>query len=416
MSRIVLWALLTVLIAYQPFSTDTLLPALPALTGAFATTEAVIQWTLSGFFIGLAVGQLFYGPLSDRFGRRPVLMAGIGVYFVGSLACLFAPTVETLIAARFVQALGACAAPTIARAVVRDLYERAAAARALAYLGASMGLIPAVAPIIGSYLLTAFGWQSIFGFMTVIAVLTMLALLVAFTETNRHRSADALDLRRMAASYRSLLGEREFVGFAATVAVIMCALVMFVSGSPFVLIRQFGISAESYGYYFAAIAIAYSLGTVLAGRLTVRVGIERMVLIGGVIGVAAAAVMVVLAWSRVEHPAAVIAPVIAFMVCIGFVAPNGFAGAISPYPTMAGAASSLLGFFQLGLAAVATVLVANTVGWSMASMATMMLALALASLALYYLLIWRRHARHGGVAPAEDAAVAEIEATANRPG
>jgi DHA1 family bicyclomycin/chloramphenicol resistance-like MFS transporter len=420
LNRIVLWALLTVLIAYQPLSTDTLLPSLPSLTRAFSTTEAVIQWTLSGFFIGLAVAQLFYGPLSDRFGRRPVLIVGIGIYLAGSLACLFAPTVDTLIGARVVQAFGACAAPTIARAVVRDLFERAAAARALAYLGATMGLIPAVAPIIGGYLVTDIGWRAIFVFMTVIGVLTMLALVFAFGETNTRRSAEALNLRHMAASYRTLLGKREFVGFATTVAVIMCALVMFVSGSPFVLIRQFGLSAEGYAYYFAAIALAYSVGTVLAGRLTLRVGIERMVLIGGVIGVAAAGVMVALAWSRVEHPAAVIAPMTVFMVCIGFVAPNGFAGAISPYPTMAGAASSLLGFFQLGLAALATVLVANTVGWSMVSMTTVMLALALTSLAAYYLLIWRRHARHGGVmpapAPGDEAAAAEIEAAANRPG
>jgi MFS transporter, DHA1 family, multidrug resistance protein len=413
--RAAFWALLVTLIAYQPIATDTYLPALPAIERAFKTDAAMVQWTLSAFFLGIASAQLFYGPLSDRFGRKPVLMAGIGFFLVSSIACLFATTIETLIVARFFQAIGCCAGPTIARAVVRDVFAREHAARALAYLGAAMGIIPALAPIVGGFLLTTFEWRAIFVLMMAVAGLTLLALVGFFHETNTAPDPQALNLRRMAANYREMVGERVFMGFALTAACAIGGLVMFLSGSPHVIITQHGVAADAYGYLFAIIVFSYTAGTLASGRLTLKLGIERMVLIGALIGVTAGIAQAALAWAGHRSLTALLVPQGFYMVSLGFVLPNALAGAIGPYPTRAGAASALLGFIQLTLAAAITIGMAYAFGWTQRSMSTGLAVMTGCGLAAFWTLAWRARDR-SVLDPAAARATEQAYTIGGRPG
>src|SRR6266446_10357734 len=181
---LVVTALLTALVALGPMSTDLYLPSLPGLLRHFDADIAEVQLTLSVFLVGLAVGQLVYGPLSDRFGRRPVLLAGLILYVVASAICALAPGVPTLIAARLLQATGACAGPVVCRAVVRDVHGREGAARILSYMGAAMALAPTLGPILGGFLELWFGWRAAFAVMTLYGAAGLVIVALALPETN----------------------------------------------------------------------------------------------------------------------------------------------------------------------------------------------------------------------------------------
>jgi len=413
--RAAFWALLVTLTAYQPIATDTYLPALPAIARAFTTDAATVQWTLSAFFLGVASAQLFYGPLSDRFGRKPVLLGGIAIFLLGTVACLFATSIETLIVARFFQAVGCCAGPTLSRATVRDVFGRKHAARALAYLGAAMGIIPGLAPIVGGILLTAFNWQAIFILMLAIAVLTLFGLVAFFHETNTSPDPNALNLRQMARNYREMAGERVFMGFTLTAACAIGGLVVFLSGSPHVIITQHGVAADEYGYLFAAIVFSFTLGTLTSGRLTLRLGIERMVLIGALIGVTAGIAQAGLAWTGHTSLLSLLIPQGVYMISLGFVLPNALAGAIGPYPTRAGTASALVGFIQLTLAASITIGMAYAFGWTQKSMATGLGVMTGLSLLFFWTLAWRARDRFV-IDPAEARATEQAYRIGRRPG
>ncbi len=188
----VIAVLLTALVAFQALSTDMYLASLPALTRYFSTDVPTVQLTLSVFLIGSALGQLVYGPLSDRFGRRPMLCAGLSVYLASSIACVLAPTIESLIVARFAQAIGSCAGPVLGRAVVRDVHGPVRGARVLAYMSSAMATAPVVAPIVGSYLQVAFDWRANFVVLALFSLAVLLGVLALLAETNRTRDRRAL--------------------------------------------------------------------------------------------------------------------------------------------------------------------------------------------------------------------------------
>lgn len=350
-------ALIVALVATGPLSTDMYLPALPEIRAAFDADTAAVQLTLSIFLAGLAVAQLVLGPLSDRFGRRPVLIGGMALYAFSSAACVFAPTIEWLMAARFVQAVGVCAGGVVGRAVVRDIHGRIGAARMLAHVSTAIAVAPLVAPLIGGHLAVSFGWASIFWAMAAIGVFVFAATALLLPETNNQRNADALNPGRFAANYRTLLASANFRAYLFATAFCFSGLFAFISGSSFVLIDTLKMAPDHFGFAFGFVVVGFMVGSHLGGRWVKRLGIERLVALGGRIAMGTGVLALGLSLIGPVTIFSVIMPAALFMVSVGLILPSAMAGAISPYPGMAGTASALVGFVQMMMAAGAGALV-----------------------------------------------------------
>ncbi|HUN52584.1 MAG TPA: multidrug effflux MFS transporter [Candidatus Sulfotelmatobacter sp.] len=382
--------LLALLTAISPLSTDMFLPSLPSMIVVFHTDAAEVQLTLSVYLFGFAVAHLFYGPTADRFGRRPVLLTGLVLYVGASFACVFAPSIELLIVARFMQAIGASAGPVLGRTIVRDLHSREQAARMLSYVSMTMGLAPTVAPVIGGYLQTAFGWRASFVCLSALGIATALAVWGLLGETLARPDPQALHPRRMLANLGALLASPIYVGYALTGCFCFAGLFAFISGSSFVLVDVLHLSAQQYGFAFGLNGIGVILGATIGGRVTLRFGIDRMLLAATPLAAAAGLAMAALAWAGVHHVAAVIAPMFVYTLALGIILSQSIAGAVSPFPHIAGIASALLGFLQMSIASFAGLAVGQFYDASERPMASTIALMGSASLVLYWLLIWRR--------------------------
>ena len=349
----VVGVVLTGLVAFGPLSTDLYLPSLPGIARAFMTDAAAAQLTLSAFLFGFALGQILYGPLSDRFGRRPVLLAGIVVYLVGTAACALAPSIEALTAARFAQALGACSGVVLARAIVRDLYAPERAASVLAYLASAMAIGPMIGPVIGGQVEIRLGWRANFALLAVFGAVMLAAVLATLRESNTRKDPAALAPARMAANFAEMLSARRFVGCALTATFCYGGLFTFISVSSFVLIDVVGLSPDTYGLSFAVMVAGYMVGSLSAGRLVQRLGVDRVMRSGGVLVAASGAIMAALAIMEGKSIGVteIVLPMMAYGAGVGWVLPASTAAAVGPYPEKAGAASSLLGLIQMLAAA-----------------------------------------------------------------
>lgn len=355
----ILAVLLTTLVALGPLSTDFYLPSLPAITAAFATDGAHTQLTLSVYLAGFAVAQLAVGPLADRFGRRPVVLGGLVVYLLASLACCVAPSIEALILARLVQALGACVGPVLGRTIVRDVWGPADAARVLAYVSGAMALAPLIGPFLGGLLTVFFGWQANFAALALFSALQIAATWRWLAESNPHPDPTATRLGRIAANYRRLLADRAYLGYLLCQSFAYSALFAFISGSAFVLIGHFGLAPATYGLCFGVVVTGYMAGSALSGRLVGRFGSDRLLFAGGLVGASAGLAMWALAASPLASVVALLGPMVFVTVALGLVMPNATGRALAPYPQMAGAASSLIGFAQMSIAALVGIVVGH---------------------------------------------------------
>lgn len=339
--------LLTLMVALGPLSTDLYLPSLPSLTEIFATSVSQVQATMSVFIDGFACATVIYGPLSDRFGRRPVLIAGMVVFVVGSLGCMLSSSIEELIAWRFVEAVGGCAGPVLVRAIVRDVYEKHEAARFLAYIASAMAIAPGIAPVIGGWLHVAFGWRSHFVALTLLGLLFIVAVLILLKETNTQRSHTATQARQMTHNFAHILKNPQFLAFSLTLMFSYGALFSFISVGAFVVIDVLGIAPANFGYLFFFVAIGYAGGGLLAGQLVKRIGIVRIIGVGVGLGLTIGVMGFGLAMTGIQTTAAAIIPVVGVFFSCGFVLPTATAGALTPFPQIAGTASSAIGFLQM---------------------------------------------------------------------
>jgi DHA1 family bicyclomycin/chloramphenicol resistance-like MFS transporter len=331
----------------QPLSTDLYLASLPHLATDFGVSPAAVQQTLSLFVIGFGVAQLVSGPLSDRFGRRPVVLGGLAIYVLASLACALAPNLNLLISARFVQAIGCCTAIVVARAVIRDAFTPAEGARVIAKASTLLSLAPLIGPVLGGYLQVWFGWRAAFFFHTLFCLVLAGAAWRWLAETNRHPNPAAMQLRGLIEVYRRIASTDFFWAYALPGALSYAAIFTYISGSSFVLINVLGVTTEMYGYCFAFGVSGYLLGTLACRRLLGRIGIARAMTVGTGISLFAGLLFAALALAGVHHWAAVLLCQFLAMGAHGINFPCAQAGAVAPFPREAGAAAALLGFFTM---------------------------------------------------------------------
>jgi len=382
--------LLTAVVGLGALSIDMFLPSLPAIAAAFAAPPATVQLTVTLFLMAFAASQLIYGPLSDRFGRRWVLIGGLGLYTVAGLACALAPTISVLIGARILQALGGGAGPVVARAVVRDLYERERAARMFSYMSMVQSLNPMLAPVVGGYVHEAFGWRAIFFVLAVFGACFVALMAAGVRETNVRRDPTALQPGQMGRNLGELLGDRSYLAYVLVNALMFGGQFAFISGSPFVLIGVLGVSPGVFGLCFGAVSLGIMTGTFLSGRFGATLGLDRTILCGTVLGGTAGLILATLAWSGILTVAAVIGPMYVFAIGLGLTLPNGMAGAIGPFPRMAGLAAAVAGFLQMTVSALYSVAVGGFYDGTARPMTTAIALAGFAALVCFWCLRWRR--------------------------
>ena len=343
-------AILIALSAIGPLALNIFVPSMPGLQATFGISYATAQLTLTLYLIGTAVCQLVYGPVSDRFGRRPVILAGQGLFVVASLAAALAPTIEVLIAARTLQAVGGAAGIVLSRAIVRDLYGREKSASVLGYITAAWVLAPMIAPTLGGFLDGVGGWAASFFFLTGAGALVWLAALAMLHETHHTRDPAPM-LSAMLIGFGQLLRTPKFLAYTLTMAFGSGVFFSFLAGAPYIMVVVLERSPLEYGLWFIVVSIGYMGGNILAGRYSERAGVDTMVGLGAALTVLGTGTCLALVLAGFVAPAAVFVPMILVALGNGMGLPNGMAGAMSINPALAGTAAGLSGFMQMGLGA-----------------------------------------------------------------
>jgi len=335
--------LLALLLGIQPITTDLYLPALPALTTELGASVGQGQLTLTALLLSFGISQLFFGPLSDRFGRRPILLGGMALYTLAGVGNMLAPTIEWLIATRAVQGAAMGAAVMCARAIIRDLYAPAEGARVMARSLGGLGIIACLSPLAGGLLVPLVGWRWALGTLAVFGLALLVLLALRFTETLRQPTP--LQFGPLMRNWGRIASHRGFIAWAGLLAAAYGGLFTFLAASSFVFLDVYRVSRPMYGLAMASASLAYILGTFACRRLLPRVGLQGAVRVGAALSLAGGTGMGLLAMAGVHTWWAFLLPHYLFMIGHGIHQPCTQTGAVAPFPHIAGAASALSGFF-----------------------------------------------------------------------
>ena len=385
-----LLALLMAMTAIGPATLNIVVPALPGLVTRLASDTGTVQLILSLYLLSLATAQLLLGPLSDRFGRRPVVLAGLALSVVASLAAIAASSIGALIGARVVQAVGASTGIVIGRAIIRDLYERDRAAAMIGLVTTAMVIAPMIAPLIGGILDTAFGWEAIFLFLAVFSGVVLLWAVFVLPETRPARVAQSPGM--LIQEWRALIGSAKFHGYVLCGALGSASFFTFLGGGPYVVVTLMGRSSAEFGVWFAVTSLGYMSGNFTASRLSQRFGVDAMIVIGIVFQLIGAGLTALLVATMPEAgPAIIFLPQLVISFGNGLLLPNAIAGAISVRPQAAGAAAGMTGFAQMAIGAASTQIVSIALAGSSSAMpmAWMMVIVAMATGVAYGALVRR---------------------------
>jgi len=379
--------------AMTALAVDTSLPAMPAMGAEFAASPERVQLTLSVFMFGYALGQILAGPLSDRYGRRPMLLIGLSVYTLSGLGCALAGDIDTLIALRFVQALAAAVGPAMSRAIIRDYHGGPRASHMLSSVQLAMGFALVAAPILGSAILSFANWRGIFLFLAAFGATLTIIVWSGFAESLTMPDPQAVHPARLIKNFVAFFSNRICVGYALINGFIQGGLLAFISGIPFVMTDVFHVRPTHFGFYFALAATGLIFGASLNRRLVRRVNPERILRGGLFVQATAGCVLLLLAWLMVPvfpSPILFMLPVMAYSFSQGLVMPNAIAGAMEPLPYMAGFAAALLGAVQMASGGVTGYIVNALYNGTALPLAGMLAILACCGLAAYHLVIYRR--------------------------
>lgn len=339
-------AVLAVIAALGPLSMQIILPVLPVMQVAFDASAATVQYALSLALFTIAFSTLVYGPASDRYGRRPVLVIGLVIFILGSAISTFAPTIEIVILGRIVQAVGGAAGMVLSRAIIRDLYDRDTAARLMAYMITALVVAPMISPLIGGLLNDTFNWRAVFVFAGVVGALVLALALPKVPETLQPGS-EVQTFRGMLNGFAILLRVPAFIGYAGQVGFGMGMFMAFLGAAPFVMINVLERPPTEFGLFFVVISAGFMAGTFLTGRFGDRVGLDRMMRLGSALAVVFGCVMLAFVLAGFWSPWTIFLPGAGMALANGLAMPNAQAGAISINPRFAGTASGLLAFIQM---------------------------------------------------------------------
>lgn len=379
--------ILGALTALAPLSIDMYLPGFPAMTAELGAPRGGAELTLAGYFIGMAVGQLFWGPLSDRFGRKAPLYVALGLYALASLACALAPDMASLTAWRIPQALGGAAGMVIGRAVVRDRCAAHEAARAFSMLILVMGLAPILAPLLGGWLIAAWGWRAVFWTLAGYALVCLAALRFGLAESHDTRHEPRLDARRIAGDYAGLFASRAFLGYTLSSGLAFAGMFAYIAGAPFVLIELAGIAPENFGWAFGVNALGFVVLSQVNARL-LRTRQPSQILRRALWVPALAGLGLLLATAvGVAKLPLLLAGLFVYVASLGFVGPNATACALASHGQQAGTASALMGALQFGLATLAGIAVSQLHDGSALPLAGVLAVCGLGALSLHHALV-----------------------------
>jgi len=365
--------------ALGPASMQILLPAIPVIRDSFAVSNEVAQLTLSLSMLAIALGTLVYGPMSDKYGRKPVMLAGLIVTLFGSVLCYFSHSIEMLILSRFVQAFGGAVGLVLARAIVRDVYGAQEAARVIATLVMVMVVVPMLSPALGGELMLLFGWESVF---VVIAIMTFVMALFLSSKLPETliEPVPFQGVGSMLTNYLRLFRSRVFCGYAFCVTFVSVVFFSFISAAPEIMVSVLHRPPNEYGYYFIMVPAGFMAGNYVARYFGHSYSINQLIGLGASIAAVGIVLTIVLQLAGLKQPIALFAPVALAIFGNGITLPNAQAAAINEFPKFAGSASGLTGFLQMAFSAVAAQLVAVIYNGTVYPLLVLMLAASLASL------------------------------------
>ncbi|WP_273463068.1 multidrug effflux MFS transporter [Sandarakinorhabdus limnophila] len=377
--------LLGSLTAFGAVTIDLYLPTLPAIARDYGTSAAAVQLTLSTFFVGMALGQLFFGPLSDRIGRRPTILIGCAVYVAASLFCALAPTIEALVAGRFFQALGCCAAMVTCRAIVRDRYDHRDSARIFSLLMLVLAIAPLLAPTVGGWIAAAAGWHAVFYAFVAVGVAISAAVGLRLDESRSAATAQAARGQDVLSAYARLLGHKRLIGYLLVGAANGATLFSYIAASPDLVVNSWGFSESQFGLVFAAIAVGV-VGSSQVNRQLLKHRSPDAILAWATLGAAAAGVALWLVALFDAPVPVVLAAVFVALSSNGLIAANASAGALNVDPLRAGAISGLMGGINFGMGAAASALAAAMYDGTARPLAANVAVALLVAAAAYHLL------------------------------
>ncbi|MHA1538668.1 MAG: multidrug effflux MFS transporter [Alphaproteobacteria bacterium] len=367
-------------------------PSIPAMARAFEAPMMSVQLTMTVYLVGYALAQILVGSLADRFGRRRVMLGGLAIFTAGSLAGAFAPTIDVLIAIRLVQACGACVGLVVSRAIIRDCFDLSQSARYMAYFGMALGVMPALSPLLGGALQVWFGWTANFLGMAAIGLAALLGTAISLRETLPPDKRRGMEPGVFLANYANLLRSPGFLAYGLALAVATAIFFVFLSGAPAVLIGGFGVSPDIYGFYALSMPTGFISGNFLSSRISHRVSFDRAISYGfgfKAIGCALLVLAATMGGSGIGGigAAGFVVPMLFIGVGAGLITPNCFAGVVRGDPSLAGTASGLSGFIQMGAAALATLVMGAVSHDTLLPYATLQSGLTLLGAVLFWLLI-----------------------------